>query len=154
PHNQLKRSNMKNFKVEIPDNIDELKKSAADKTSYKHRLQAVESLGEYKCQQSKDILWRLMINDKVYAVQEAAFRKLQAFGEDVKLPKKKKGHLIKDINKKLGKVRDSLGGDFTADEFNQKFQAMYSVEFDIYSFEKKENFNSWVANVLASLPKK
>ncbi|HFQ4829217.1 TPA: HEAT repeat domain-containing protein [Vibrio vulnificus] len=145
---------MNNFKVEVPDNISELKKYAADITNYKYRLQAVESLGEYNCQQSKDILWRLMINDKVYAVQEAAFRKLQAFGENVKLPKKKKGHLIKDINKKLGKVRDSLGGDFTTDEFNQKFQTMYPVEFDIYSFEKKGNFNSWVENVLTSLPKK
>ena len=145
---------MKSFKMETPNTIDELKKIAADKTSYKNRLQAVDSLGEYKCQQSKDILWRLMMNDKVYEVQEAAFRKLQAFGEDVKLPRKKKGHLVKDINKKLGKVRDSLSGDFTANEFNQKFLAMYPVEFDIYSLEKKGKFNSWIAKVLASLPKK
>jgi hypothetical protein len=31
-----------------------------------------------------------MMNDLVYTVKEEAFRALQAFGEDVKLPRKKK----------------------------------------------------------------
>ena len=110
--------------MEAPTNIEELKKLAGDKTSYKNRKSAVEALGKHKCQQSKDILWRLMINDKVYSVQHAAFLKLQAFGEDVKLPKKKKGHLVKDINKKLGRVRDSLHEEFTSEEFNEKFKTM------------------------------
>jgi hypothetical protein len=145
---------MSDFTAEPPANIEELKKLAGDKTSYKNRKSAVEALGGHKCQQSKDILWRLMINDKVYAVQNAAFLKLQAFGEDVKLPRKKKGHLVKDINKKLGRVRDSLNEEFTPEEFNEKFRAMYPEEFDIYSFEKSGKFNQWVDNVLKSLPKK
>jgi len=145
---------MSNFTAEPPANIEELKKLAGDKTSYKNRTSAVDALGKHKCQQSKDILWRLMINDKVYAVQNAAFLKLQAFGEDVKLPRKKKGHLVKDINKKLGRVRDSLNEEFTTEEFNDKFREMYPEEFDIYSFEKSGKFNQWVDNVLKSLPKK
>lgn len=145
---------MSNFAMEAPTNIEELKKLAGDKTSYKNRKSVVEALGKHKCQQSKDILWRLMINDKVYSVQHAAFLKLQAFGEDVKLPKKKKGHLVKDINKKLGRVRDSLHEEFTSEEFNEKFKTMYPEEFDIYSFEKSGKFNQWVDNVLQSLPKK
>jgi hypothetical protein len=35
-----------------------------------------------------------MKNDNVYKVKEAAFRKLQAFGEDVQLPSRKQGDLI------------------------------------------------------------
>lgn len=70
------------------ENIEALNKLAADKASYKNRLEAVEELGKTKCRQAVDILWRLMINDKIYAVQHAAFLKLQAFGEDVKLPQK------------------------------------------------------------------
>jgi hypothetical protein len=145
---------MSGFAIEAPQNIEELKKLAGDKTSFKNRKSAVEILGKYNCQQSKDILWRLMINDKVYSVQNAAFLKLQAFGEDVKLPKKKKGHLVKDINKRLSKVKDALSEEFTAEEFNEKFKLMYPEEFDIYSFEKSGKFNQWVVNVLRSLPKK
>ncbi len=136
-----------------PENIEALKKQASDKTSYKNRLTAVESLGNFKCQQSKDILWRLMNNDKVYAVQELSFRKLQAFGENVKLPKKQKGNLVKDIEKKLGKVLFAIGGEWLEAEFHQKFKELYPEEFDMYSFEKGGNFNMWVQNVLSSLPK-
>lgn len=140
--------------MEVPTNVDELKVLASDRTSYKNRKIAIESLGKYKCQQSKDILWRLMISDKVHSVQYAAFIKLQAFGEDVKAPKKKKGHLVKDINKKLGKVKNSLQENFSSEEFNEKFKTMYPEAFDIYSFEKNGKFNQWVDNILKSLPKK
>lgn len=58
-------------------------------------------LKKFKCRQSIDILWRLMINDKVYAVQHDAFLALQAFGEDVKLPRKKKGILLKTSIKRF-----------------------------------------------------
>ena len=145
---------MTELNLESSENIDELKKQAGDKTNYKSRLSAVESLARFKCQQSKDILWRLMMNDKVYAVQESAFRVLQAFGEDVKLPKKKKGELVKGINKKLGIVMNSLSSDFTPSQFNEKFKSTYPEEFDIYSFEKRNGFDKWVTNVLGSLPKK
>lgn len=136
-----------------PENIEALKKQASDKTSYKNRLAAVDELGKYKCQQSKDILWRLMINDKVNAVQQRAFRALQAFGEDVKLPAKKKGLLVKDINKKLARVLSSIGGIYSQETFNPKFQELYPEEFDIYSFEKSAGFQKWIENVLSSIPK-
>lgn len=136
-----------------PENIDALKKFAADKTSHKNRLRAVEELGGTKCRQAIDILWRLMINDKVYAVQHAAFLKLQAFGEDVKLPRKSKGKPFKDIEKKLAKVLAANSGAYSEADFNRKFSEMYPEEFDVYSFEKGSNFNSWVQNVLSSRPK-
>ncbi len=142
------------FENAIPENIEALKKQANDKTSYQNRLNAVDELGKYKCLQSKDILWRLMINDKVHSVQHRAFIKLQAFGEDVKLPRNKKGHLIKDINKILLKVKNKLNPNFSATEFNQKFQELYPEAFDVYKYEKKAGFDKWVENVLASSPKK
>ena len=99
---------MSTFTEETPSNIDQLKQDANCKTDYNIRLLAVEELGKYKCQKSKDILWRRMISDKVHAVQELAFLKLQAFGEDVSLPRKKKGNaLVKDLMKKLSRVRDA-----------------------------------------------
>ena len=96
------------YSESVPENIEDLKKMAMNKTSYRTRNEAIETLKNYKCRQSIDVLWRLMINDKVYSVQHQAFLALQNFGEDVKLPRKKKGNLVKDINKKLGKVQSSF----------------------------------------------
>jgi hypothetical protein len=137
----------------VPNNIEELKKLAADRTSYKARLIAVEELGKFNSQQSKDILWKLMLNDRVHAVQHRAFLKLQAFGETVKLPRKRKGHLVKDINRRLGVVLTSIGGSYSEEKFNKKFKEMYPEFYDIYKYEKGNGFNRWVQNVLASLPK-
>lgn len=135
-----------------PEHIEALKKQADDRSSYKTRLEAVEELGNYKCQQSKDILWRLMLNDRVNSVQQRAFRKLQAFGENVKLPKKRKGHTINEINKKLGVVERSMPASYSQQDFNRKFQELYPEAFDVYTFEKKGKFDTWIQNVLNSLP--
>lgn len=145
---------MKKYTEETPSNIEDLKRKASAKTSYKTRLEAVEELGKYKCRQSIDILWRRMNSDKVYLVQETAFRKLQAFGEDVKLPRKKKGNLVKDISKKLTRVRDSLPEGFSKQDFTEKFKTMFPTEYDIYSYEKSGSFEKWIGNMLSSLPKR
>ncbi len=142
------------FEEITPTNIEDLKKLAADKLSYKNRQSSVAQLKKFKCRQSIDILWRLMINDKVYAAQHDAFLALQAFGEDVKLPRKKKGHLVKDINKKILKTRNSITGEsFTIDDFILAFKEKYPEEYDIYTFEKKGKLKEWLENVLNSLPK-
>lgn len=105
------------FQEETPTNIDELKKSAATKTDANIRLQAVEELGKWKCQQSIDILWRLMIHDLVYEVQHASFLRLQSFGQEVRLPKKAKGNLIKQIDKKIERVLKGIDGQLSFIEF-------------------------------------
>ncbi|HED2214278.1 TPA: HEAT repeat domain-containing protein [Klebsiella pneumoniae] len=139
---------------QTPENIDELKKKAGNKNNYHDRLNAVNSLKKFKCRQSIDILWRLMMNDLVYIVKEEAFRALQAFGEDVKLPRKKKGHLIKDINKKVIAVGNTFNGDFEIEEFKRRFQQRYPEAYDVYQFEKKKKFEEWIINTLKSAPKK
>ncbi|WP_353614429.1 HEAT repeat domain-containing protein [Mangrovibacter phragmitis] len=149
---------MNNKKIEwieqIPENIDELKKKAGNKNNYHDRISAINSLKKFKCRQSIDILWRLMMNDLVYTVKEEAFRALQAFGESVKLPKKKKGHLIKDINKKVIAVGNTFNGDFEIEEFKTRFKQRYPEAYDVYQFEKKNKFEEWIINTLKSAPKK
>ena len=144
----------KDFIETTPENIEELKKQAKNKTDYKIRLQTVEILGKHKCRQSIDVLWHLMMNDKIHSVQHAAFLKLQAFGENVKLPRKKKGKPVKDINKKIKKIRNTFGADFSIPEFKEEFKRRYPEEYDIYSYEKRNNFDKWLTNVVTTLPKK
>lgn len=63
-----------------------------------------------------------MMNDLVYEVQHAAFIRLQAFGQEVKLPRKTKGNLIKQIDKKIEKVLKPLEGQLNFTEFVDVFQ--------------------------------
>ena len=143
------------YSESVPENIEDLKKMAMNKTSYRTRNEAIETLKNYKCRQSIDVLWRLMINDKVYSVQHQAFLALQNFGEDVKLPRKKKGNLVKDINKKLGKVQSSFKEEnCTIEEYIEKFKVMYPEEYDIYSYEKAGKMQEWIKNIVQSLPGK
>ena len=143
------------YSESVPENIEDLKKMAMNKTSYRTRNEAIETLKNYKCRQSIDVLWRIMINDKVYSVQHQAFLALQNFGEDVKLPRKKKGNLVKDINKKLGKVQSSFKEEnCTIEEFIEKFKVMYPEEYDIYSYEKAGKMQEWIKNIVQSLPGK
>ena len=143
------------YSESVPENIEDLKKMAMNKTSYRTRNEAIDTLKNYKCRQSIDVLWRLMINDKVYSVQHQAFLALQNFGEDVKLPRKKKGNLVKDINKKLGKVQSSFKEEnCTIEEFIEKFKVMYPEEYYIYSYEKAGKMQEWIKNIVQSLPGK
>ena len=59
---------------ETPANIEVLKRKANNQNSWRERLEAVNELKNYDCQQSRDILTRLAIHDVVFTVKEVAFR--------------------------------------------------------------------------------
>lgn len=146
----------------IPDNIEELKKKANDKTSYRTRLEAIDELKKYNFQQSRDILTRLALHDLVYEVRIQAFRAAQAMnvtikGQPIRLGKKKKGHLIKDINKKVLKVYNQIIEDeseFKLDKFKELFKNKYPEAYDVYRYEKKDNFDKWIINLINNRPTK
>lgn len=139
--------------------IETLKKMANNKCNWRERLEAVEMLKNIDCQQSRDIITQLVIHDPVFKVKEAAFRVAQSFGikkngKDIYLGKKQRGNLVKGINEKICKVRESLSEEFTVDEFKEKFKEMYPEAYDIYDGDKGDNLNSWLEKVIPSLPKK
>ena len=144
---------------ETPDNIEELKKMANNQNSWRDRLSAVEQLKNYDCQQSRDILARLAIHDDVFKVKEAAVRAAQTLnitkgGKPIYLGKKPQGNLVKDINKKLSRVRDSLPEEYTIDEFKEAFKKLYPAAYDVYEGDKENRFDKWLTNVTKTLPKK
>lgn len=144
---------------ETPKNIEELKRMANNQNSWRDRLEAVKQLKEYDCQQSRDILTRLAIHDIVFKVKEAAFRATQAMGitkngKPLYLGKKPKGNLVKGINKKLARVRDSLPEEYTIEDFKVAFQKMYPADYDAYEGDKEKRFDKWLENVVKSLPKR
>lgn len=134
---------------------------AGDKSNWRKRLKAVNELKKWDCQQSRDVLTRLAIHDLVFAVKEAAFRAAQAMGiekngQKIWLGKKPKGNLIKDINKMLYKVQDKMEAseEFNIEEFKAKFKQLYPEAFDVYQYERRDKFDTWIQNVLKSKPKK
>ena len=144
---------------ETPANIEELKRKANNQNSWRERLEAVNELKNYDCQQSRDILTRLAIHDVVFTVKEAAFRAVQTMGvtkngKPIYLGKKPKGNLVDGINKKLTHVRDSLPEGYTLDEFKSVFQQQYPAAYDAYEGDKGTQFDKWLGNVIQSLPKK
>lgn len=139
-------------KNNLPPNYEELKKASNRAANWKERLAAVEELGQWKNNQTIDILLHRMNNDPVYQVQQAAFEGLKALGEDVELPPRKKFDLIKDTTKVLGRIKKSLPHDHTFEEFKTKLQKMRSDIYDTYKGDKGEDFDQWLEDQWNSMP--
>jgi hypothetical protein len=146
--------NRKTVKSELPSNYEELKKAANRTSNWRERLEAVEELGKWKNEQTIDILTHRMKNDAVYRIQEAAFRKLKAFGEEVQLPPRKKGELIKGTTKVLVRIKKSLPEDHTFEQFKDKLKKTRVDVFDTYEGDKGADFEQWLESAWASLSRK
>lgn len=140
------------YKEETPSNIEDLKKKAKSKNDANIRLESVNELGSWKCKQSIDILWRLMISDKVFSVQEQAFLRLQTFGENVKLPKKKKGKLVKNIENIVKRNLESSEVSVPFIDFKDLLKQNNPESYDIYKHDKGTKFDDWLKNIIMSLP--
>ncbi|WP_426449745.1 HEAT repeat domain-containing protein [Paenibacillus sp. S-38] len=136
---------------ELPENYDELKKAANRTSNWRERLAAVEELGKYNTDQTINVLKHVLRGDAVFPVQEAAFRKLRAFGEDVKLPPRKKGELVKGANKVFLRLKKSLPEGHTYEEFKEKLQKTRTDVYDTYEGEKGEEFDAWLQGEWAGL---
>ncbi len=145
------------FITEVPSNIEDLKKKSNNKSSWRERLDSVNELKRYDCRESRDIIKVLALHDPVYKVMEAAFQAAQAFGitkkgKPIYLAKRKKGNLVEGITKILVRVRDSFEGEFSLQDFKEKFKAMDLKTFDTYEGDMGDKFDEWLNNVIASLP--
>jgi hypothetical protein len=141
-------------KSNLPENYEELKKQASRTSNWRERLDAVEELGKWKNKHIVDILMRVMNNDSVYKIQETAFRQLKKLGEDVQLPPRKKGDLIKDITKILVRIKKSLPENHSYEEFKEKLKKMRLDVYDTYEGNKGADFDKWLEEMWASFPNK
>ncbi|AFH65730.1 HEAT repeat domain-containing protein [Paenibacillus caseinilyticus] len=129
---------------ELPENYDELKKAANRTSNWRERLAAVKELGKYNTDQTINVLKHVLRGDAVFPVQEAAFRRLRAFGEDAKLPPRKKGELVKGANKVFLRLKKSLPEGHAYEEFKEKLQKTRTDVYDTYEGEKGEEFDAWL----------
>ncbi|NIH16916.1 HEAT repeat domain-containing protein [Morganella morganii] len=143
-----------------PENIDELVRDANRKHSWKTRLQALNELRKYNCQQSRDVIIRLALHDKVYKVKEEAFRAAQALnltknGKPIRLGKKDIGYKQSDFTKLFQKIkREKKMEVFNLTEFKAVFEILNPEMLDVMSFEKGNKLDIWIENTFNGLPKK
>jgi hypothetical protein len=136
---------------ELPSNFEQLKVSVNRTSNWKERLAAVQELGQWKNKQTIHLLTHSMRNDAVYKVQEAAFGKLRALGEDVQLPPRKKGDLIKGTSKVFVRLKKSLPEDHSFEEFKEKLKKTRLDVYDAYEGDKGADFEEWLEHTWASL---
>lgn len=142
----------KNVKEALPEGYEQLKAAASRTSSWKDRLGAVKELGKLKHEQVVDILLHRMANDPVYAVQEAAYRSLKQLGENVQLPPRRKGEVIKGAGKALVRIKKSLPEGHTYEEFKEKLQKMRLDLFDAFQGDKGDDFDPWLESQWSAIP--
>lgn len=145
---------------ETPSNIKQLVQDANCKTSWKTRLDALNELKKYDCQQSRDVITRLALHDKVYKVKEEAFRAAQALnitknGKPIFLGKKDIGFKPSDFTKLFLRIkRETNMIELDITEFKKSFQILNPEMLDVMSFEKGSSLDKWIESTFKSLPKK
>ncbi len=144
---------------EIPKNIEELVKDANCKSSWKKRFNALNELRKYDCQQSRDVITRLAIHDKVFKIKEEACRACQTLGiekngKPINLTKKNIGYSSKDFIKLFQRIkRDKKMIELDMNIFKDTFKTLDPEMYDVMEFENK-NFDSWIENIYKTLPNK
>jgi hypothetical protein len=138
---------------ELPANYEELKKASNRTSNWRERLEAVEELGQWNNNQTINLLKHRMINDTVYKVQETAYHKLKSLGEDVQLPPRKKGDLIKGASKVFIRIKKSLPDGHTFEQFKGKLKNTRHDVYDTYEGEKGADFDKWLEATWSALSK-
>ncbi|WP_371264889.1 HEAT repeat domain-containing protein [Paenibacillus sp. BC26] len=140
--------------MEQPVSYEELKKAAGRTSNWRERLRAVEELGQLGEEQATLLLKRIAQSDMVHQVQAAAQRVLKELGEEVEVPARKTGELVKGLNKILVRIKKSLPDGHTYEEFKEKLKKMRSDVYDIYEGDKEADFDQWLESTWASLSRR
>ncbi len=143
--------NTENPNTDEMTKLQELKKSINRTSNWRERLDAIQELSEIKSKDAIELLKYSMNGDSVYKVQEAAYRTLVALGEDVVMPKRKQGEVIKGTNKILLRIKKSLPADHSYHDFKEKVKKMRADLYDTYEGEKGGDFDHWLEETWASL---
>lgn len=136
---------------DLPENYNELKNSANRTANWRERLNAVQQLGQWKSQQSIDILTRRLHTDPVFQVQEAAYEQLKAWGEEVEKPVRSRYDVIKGIQKILLRVKKSLPREHSYEDFKEKLKKMRVDVYDTYEGDKGAEFDAWLEGMWKKL---
>ncbi|MBX8484822.1 hypothetical protein [Pseudomonas cichorii] len=141
------------FVEECPEDIQSMIAKSSDMSSYETRIDGVNLLGKWKCNEVVSALNDRVENDPVYDVRYTAYERLKRFGLVVKKPTKGKVHVDPEIEEKLVAVAAELKPGFAQDKFERKFKAMFPAEFDLEKYHRRNQFKYWLKKFIANMPK-
>lgn len=143
----------------IPSNINELVNKANNKNSWEERYEAIQQLKSWDCQQTRDVISRLAINDRVYKVKYEAFRIAQKLGikrngKPISLGKKDTRYKMNDFKKTFARIkRDCKTDELNVQIFKDKFKQVNPEMYDVMLYTKGVKFDEWIENIYKLLPK-
>jgi hypothetical protein len=147
------------FIKETPSNIKELIRMSRAKSNWKIRLQAIEEMKKYDCQQVRDVIARLALHDKVYRVKEEAFQVAQGLGikkqgKPIFLGRKDIGYKSSDFTKTFKRIRRECEmEDLNINIFKEKMLVIDPEMYDVMNYEKGTKLDIWIKDIYKSLPK-
>lgn len=138
-------------------------KDLKNELSYKVRLEAINKIKEYDLNDEKytvlkEIVIRLALTDRVFAVKQGAFllcqkNKLKKNGEVINLGKKNTGYSPNDIRKMFLKIkRETRMEALDLDLFKEYFQTISPKMYDVMSYEHMY-FDNWIRGIYKYLSK-
>ncbi|MER2192918.1 MAG: HEAT repeat domain-containing protein [Solibacillus sp.] len=136
-----------NEAVNLPENLNELKKDVNRAADWETRLAAVQELGKFKADETIKILQYVAKADLVTKVREAAGASLKKMGQNVPAFEAPKGEYFKDQSKVFVRIKKSLPKDHTYEDFKVKLAKMRSDMYNTYEGEKGANFDAWLKDV-------
>ena len=145
---------------ETPENIAELIKQASLTSNYKARLKALNELKKYDCPESRDMITKLALFDKVFTVKQEAFKaakvlKIEKNGKAIKLGKKNIGYKLEDFTKIFLQIKtDKSMEHLNLNLCKEHLKKLNPEMNDVMKFEKGDKFDSWIKTTYNCLPKK
>ncbi|MFT7003232.1 MAG: hypothetical protein ACJAWW_000567 [Sulfurimonas sp.] len=144
---------------ETPENIAELVEQAGLTSDWKSRLLALNALKKYDCPESRDIIVKLALHDKIYKIKEEAFKATRALGitkkgKPIKLGKKNIGYKLEDFTEIFLSIRsDKKMNKFNLNLFKESLKTLNPEMYDVMKYEKSNKFDSWIKTTYNCLPK-
>ena len=132
-------------------------KELNNELSYQVRLDALNKIQDYdlndeKYNDLKELVIKLALSDRVFAVKQAAFllcqkNKLKKNNEVINLGKKNTGYSPNDIRKMFLKIkRETKMETLDLDLFKECFQTIAPKMYDVMSYEHMY-FDNWIRGI-------
>ena len=130
------------FINETPPNIKQLVDDANCKHSWETRLNALNELKKYDCQQVRDVVTRLALHDRIFSIKREAFLVAQALkitkgGVPIRLTKRDNGYKPSDFTKLFARIkREQTIEVLDVEKFKAAWQILNPEMLNIITFEK------------------
>jgi hypothetical protein len=138
-----------------PKNLSRLVVELSDKSDYERRIRALHAIGKYKSESTIGVISDALKNDHIFDVRELAYEKLLRFGiVEVERPKKGALHSDPEIMKKLSSLGYSAESGIeksVVENFITKFKKAYPIDYDLYRYAKRNQFNHWIRSMLKQI---